>query len=405
MDVLKKPVIACLISILIVVASTGYLFVFGEGEPSTERGEMLETVPSPTGEEAIEITEGASETSSTEPEMALEVDEAALIGTWRGRENGTILAIFEDGTFYLTNDNGVTESTWEIRAGIFYVGEESIGSVRVEGVSLIFLMASGNEAVYLRDSYEAIAPERQTNMIADGEYLTNLLYLTLSLDFDSLLAMVDEYLENPDVSENDVAYEIRELALRGAELAEIVDVVVDDFDGQITVYYPGIREISSTVRMVPYIRPEPSRVHGRAAPRVRANFRITKGFVRQDWLHFDRTELRMSNDQIVWRNYESGYKTEDVVQGGVREEARRWSHGLFHVVNNDGEVRNSGYIYRFATQMDVNYDHVLRFVNRGRDENYDVVLSDAEISALATLAELFIIMGRLTEGIPTEYGS
>ena len=405
MDILKKPLIACLISLIIVALSTSYLFAFTFNEENEidlpiERESTLVTTP--TEETATEMTEVVLETA-VPTEVVAVVDESALVGTWSGRENGTILAIFEDGSFYMTTADGVTQSNWRIEEGVFYVGNETIGPVRIEGVSLIFSMASGSEAIYLRDSYEAIAPARESNFIADEENLTQLLYLTLSLEFDQLLELVEAYLEQDDISEGDPAHEIVELATRGAEMLRLVDVVVDDFDGRITVYYPGIREISETVRIVPTIRPEPQRVHGRAAPRVRANFDIVKGFVRSDWLHFDRTELRMSDDSIVWRNYESNYKSETVVSGGVREEARRWNHGLFHMVNNDGVVRNSGYTYRFATLMDVNYHHVIRFVNRDRDENYDVVLSDAEILALSTLAELFILMGRLTEGIPTQY--
>ena len=306
----------------------------------------------------------------------------------------------EDGEIQLAILEPLVDNSLSEYQGMLPVGSNGRIYFNYSGFSVNFDRAGGIVIGFVILDEGAISNESlsySTNMLEDEELLTNLLYYTLSLEFDQLLEMVDAYLEDVDASEDDVAHEIHELALRGAELVEIVDVDIDDFNGQITVYYPGIREISSSVHIVPFIRPEPERVHGRAAPRVRANFDITKGFVRSEWLHFDRTELRMSDGQIVWRNYEASDKSEDVVSEGVREEARRWNFGLFHA------VRGSGYTHRFANDMDINYDHVLRFVNRTRDENFDVTLSQAEISALSTIAELFILMAQLTEGIPDEH--
>ena len=245
--------------------------------------------------------------------------------------------------------------------------------------------------LHIKWVYRDLPGPSPTDMLADDEVQRALIEYTLNLDFSEVIAMIDEYLEENFERDNDATYEIRELATRGIELLEHVDLVVDDFDGQVTVYYSGVREIGSTVNIIPYIRPGEVGYNPRFA---NAHFHLSMGFYRDDWLFFDRTELRMSDGFIREWNHSSYDTHTDVIDGGTVREMITLEWSLANA--------RTGTILYFRDRMNVNYDHVLRFRNRDTDENLDFTLSNAEISALTILAEIFNIMGILRETITND---
>jgi len=226
-----------------------------------------------------------------------------------------------------------------------------------------------------------------TAILEDVAVQRALVEYALNLEFNEIIEMIDEHIDINGERDSDATYEIRELAARGIELLERVELVVDDFDGQITVYYSGIREISSTVNIVSFIRPGEVGSIPRFAS---ADFYLSMGFYRNDWLFFDRTELRMSDDSIRERNHHPVTTHTDVVDGNTVRES---------VISNYSLVNAPSVRRQFVERMDVNYDHILRFSNRDTNTNLDFTLSNTEISALTTLAEIFNIIWALRETI------
>jgi hypothetical protein len=147
-------------------------------------------------------------------------------------------------------------------------------------------------------------------MLNDAELKTQLIAQVTSLDFKGIIEMVDDYLNSVIASDNDIAYEIRELAVMADEILGRTQVVVDDFNGQVTVYYPNVRGITSSINVVPYIRPGQFRQHHSTAE---ANLYLRMGFQRSNWLFFDRTSLRLSNGRFDERNHRTFDKTTEVL--------------------------------------------------------------------------------------------
>lgn len=226
--------------------------------------------------------------------------------------------------------------------------------------------------------------EVDSHMLYDRALLVQLCEYVNDLAFTEIVAMVDAYLADVDASADDIAHEVRELAVRGAELLEQAYVYTDEFDGRVTVYYPGVRAISTDINILPYIRPG-----GRVSdtrPRGSADLHIDFGFYRTGWLFFDRASLRMSDDSIWEQNFGAFDTNRDVIRGGTIREVGPKDWGL---------VNHNTVAPRLFERMDVEYDHVLRFINRGEDTHHDVTLSELEIRAVSTLGELYWIMGQL----------
>jgi len=322
-----------------------------------------------------------------------EVNLSDLIGTWVLQESDAVLMSFhEDGTIFYTFGDEEWVFEWEIFTTTF-------PDMRFDGINLIFNFEDGSEQIYIRQSYEPQNLAVGSNILHDIPFLNNLIERTLALEFEEIVLIIDEHLEGVEVSEDDVAYEIRERATRAIALMEQVDVVIDDFDGQVTVYYSGVREINGSTHVVPYIQiGSPSRGHNRPhRASFAANFYLLTGIRRGSDFGFTRTEIRMSDDRIIWRNHNLEDRNElsiVPVSGGINEVATR-SFSL-----GGGGTHRSSYPRRFEWDMDVSYNHMIRFINQDTNVNHDVILSEREISSVTTIAELFNIMSDLAVHIP-----
>jgi hypothetical protein len=236
------------------------------------------------------------------------------------------------------------------------------------------------------NTIEVIVP---TQMLYNSELRTQLIAFVSGLDFIGIIEMFDQYLEDVQADDGDIAHEVRELAIRANEILNNMYIHVDDFDGQITVYYPGVRAITQSINKVPYIRPARATSTG-----ANATLFLRMGFQRNNWLFFDRTSLRLSDDSFIHHNNTFFDRQTEILRGGIQEE----------VVRDWGLVNwNSGYIRRRINYMDVDYNHVLRFTNRDDDTHHDVTLSNVEINAVRNILELFQLMGRLGHEIPRQF--
>jgi len=389
MDVLKKRSVAFSIAIVTVLLSTWHLFrTYSDAEEALDVASETQI----TEETEIE-TEVLAETEEPVVEEIPEVHLSDLVGTWGLQgDSQTLMTFQEDGTIFFAFGNEVREFEWEIFAIAF-------PRIRLEDTNLVITFEDGTEEVYIRQSYEPQNLAVGNDILHDIPFLNNLIERTLALEFEEIVLMIDERLEGAEVSEDDVAYEIHERATRAIALMDQVDVVIDDFDAQVTVYYAGIREINASVHVVPYIQiGRHTTGHNRPHRAFSAaNFYLLTGIRHGSEFGFTRTELRMSDDRIIWRNHNLDGRNElsiVPIDGAINEIATRsFSLGL-------GGTHRSGYPRRFEWDMDVNYNHMLRFVNQDTNANHDVILSEREISAVATIAELFNIMSELAVHIP-----
>lgn len=143
---------ACLISVLIVAISTGYLFVFAEEENERITAEAPET---PT--EALDGT-------STETVDLRE----KIIGTWRfDADEDTVVSIYADGNMMIVERGGIRYRTWEIHGeNDLYLDGAFHSTIRIEGSRMMLSTVGLDDAVYTRLSYE---PEEMITETADSE--------------------------------------------------------------------------------------------------------------------------------------------------------------------------------------------------------------------------------------------
>lgn len=317
----------------------------------------------------------------------------ALVGVWQNQGNSEDIFIFEAGgtgtmgsaaeemIWWLTPENDILLLDRGAHAVTLVLDYE------VNGEEVVFsFRTSDNEFtfIWLGEDWDSIV--FPTEMLEDIEYGVRLARYVQNLQFAEIVTMVDTYLTRVSATEEDSAHEIRELAVRAAELLEGLYVYVDSFDNRITVYYPGVRAISNNINVVPYIRPSGRGSVSQTRPRASANLHIDFGFYRSGWLFFDRASLRMSNDTIWENNFGAFDTNRDVIRGGTIREVGPRDWGLVNGISVTG---------RLVNHLDVEYDHVLRFINRGDDTHFDVSLSEDEILALATIGELYRIMAQL----------
>ena len=272
-------------------------------------------------------------------------------------------------------------------ANMQYVFSRAVSSIEIE--------AEDVPEIYIPTQIETVdIPEidTSTQMLNDRDMLLQILTHISILDFGSVVDMVDYYLESVNADDEDVAHEIRELAIRANEIMEDMLIIVDDFDGQITVYSPGVREITQTISIVPYLRPAIRRNPNN--PSLSATVFLRMGFHRSAWLHFDRTSLRLSNGTFYERTHGFFDRTTNIFLGGISEEV---------VIDSSLIHWNSHTHNRLVSYMDVDYAHVLRFTNRSDDVHHDVTLSNAEIIAVRNIFELYQLMGRLGHEIPSRF--
>jgi len=321
-------------------------------------------------------------------------EDHAVIGVWQNTNNRSDLLVLEPGGEGVMGSESDDLEWWIVADRLI------INNFSMETIVMVFYYEINGEILSLTsplldDSWEfqwlgedldsVVFP---TDMLEDIDFAIRLAEYTNDLEFDAIVDMIDEYLAETNATEEDIAHEIRELAVRASELLDDLYIYEDSFDGDITLYHPGVREISSDINVVPYIRPG-----GRVSPtrpRATANFHLDFGFYRNGWLFFDRASLRLSNDEIWDNNFGAFETNRDVIRGGTVREVGPKNWGL---------VNHNSVGPRLFNNLDTSYDHVLRFTDRREDNHYDVTLSNVEIEAVAAVAELYWIMGQLGHSI------
>ncbi|MCL2559761.1 MAG: hypothetical protein FWE07_04675 [Turicibacter sp.] len=338
-------------------------------------------------------------------------------------ENMTVNTLInEDGnirmfTYYLNGDDYITAVAFRLddnaRHSVVVVADDMISEITAHlyealPMDLYGPLLRGNETfgeyrVFLVICTSEIAVEdlpwtvdevgqfEATSMVADEEVMRQIAEYTMALEFGNIVDLAEDYIANNDPTEDDVAHDILAAAQRGVELVASVDIVVDDFNGDITIYYSGVQNITNDINIVPFIRPGRNiTFDGRGT----ANLHITMGFYRDGWVFFDRTELRRADGSFWESNHNSWDTVRDVISGGTIRETITVDWSFAHTGTS------TNWLYQ---RMDTGYDHMLRFRDRRDDVNYDRSLSVTEVSAMMTIGELFQIMGYLADDLPRNH--
>jgi hypothetical protein len=117
--------------------------------------------------------------------------------------------------------------------------------------------------------------------------------------YTEILALVENYISESSPKETDSAFIIKEkIQPLISEMANC-NIVADDFDGQVYIYYNGLTEINAKNNVVTFI--EGTSVKNRV------------GFINNDWIFFETAKIK-TDDGIIDTSQRSSVR--DVLNGG-----------------------------------------------------------------------------------------
>lgn len=175
-----------------------------------------------------------------------------------------------------------------------------------------------------------------------------------SQNFQAVLDAVNQYISQNDTVDTDSAYEIINLAQPAADAMKNCVVEKDDFEGTYLIYYKGVQEISDSVAVVP------TSYHTERGGKI--------GFYAQDWLFFDRLQIKVDDSIIFDADFDSDEKITEVISGGRIYEG----------------IDCSNYQIDYAA-IGAAQTASIRFENTETGKHIDHMLSAAEIKACASI--------------------
>ena len=197
-----------------------------------------------------------------------------------------------------------------------------------------------------------------------------LLYLDCvkKCDYQKLELLCDEYIENNSLSPDDPIISMNEV-LHGIDFS-MIDVVEDAFDGVYTLYHVGCNEISDSVHIYLHRDSKSTTIF------------LTVGFIKEDgWFFADEVVIKKFGDNDadgVWF-WDQDFDRETLGGQSVKESL---THSIF--------ISDAQYLSGLSTEDQVG----IRFKN-SEHNNFDIILSNEEISALSETANFFIAIDQI----------
>lgn len=149
------------------------------------------------------------------------------------------------------------------------------------------------------------------------------------------------------------------------EISKKCEIVSDAFEKKTTVYYPGAKEISNQINVVPILQ----------IGEYGASIEYELGFKRNDWLFFDEISITSQNKETETKSFNSYDINRGVIASGIKE-------SVFSIFPNAA---------KFIDDENI----IIRFSNTGKRENVDHQLTDLEIAAISTLVGFRDLHGKV----------
>lgn len=153
--------------------------------------------------------------------------------------------------------------------------------------------------------------EHGVDFLTDHKNRRLLDYYNQHLQFDKILEMVDEYIEQNMPAENDCVYAIREAAAAANTAMNACHFVSDEFEGNGTLY-GGVDQISAEVHFVPYIDTQDSS-YSYLASYLSAKI----GVQEPDWPFIKRIKIKVGADAYIEYSFQS---QNDLKKGSIVKE-------------------------------------------------------------------------------------
>lgn len=173
---------------------------------------------------------------------------------------------------------------------------------------------------------------------------------------------VDGYLQK-DESSSELLGWLEQLE----DIRKKCEVITDSFTGKTSIYYSGVRDISDQINVVPIVQ----------ITDYGASMEYELGFRKSGWLFFDTISVTSHNKKTEAKSFNSFDINRDAISGNIVQES------VFSVFPS---------VEKFIDDENV----MIRFENTDKRENIDHQLTDVEVSAISTLAELRNLHGSVS---------
>lgn len=196
-------------------------------------------------------------------------------------------------------------------------------------------------------------------LVGDIEKLNTLQDLIKGFSYEEALT----FMENNGNVDSDV---LKPLYSRAGEIIEDLincQIVSDDFENSKSVYYNGIMAISSEVNVVPKLNISDGG----------STLECKLGFWDYDWLFFDRTKIKIGDDEYITNNYDSWNIETNVVDGGIEE--------IKNIISFKTDAESISTADGLPT---------IRFINSDNDKYKEHTFTDAEFQSVSTLLSIEI---------------
>ena len=196
--------------------------------------------------------------------------------------------------------------------------------------------------------------DRQPDLLRDDDARQTFRMQRLTYNYANILDAVDAYIDNERPLNTDNAFKIKNIVREIVELMAKCSNVVDEFEGEATLFYAGIDEITQDTCFVPSISGND-------------DIDVRVGFVADDWLFFDHIRIKVTDDEYITDSFKNN-TIRDVLSGGKIKES-----AIFYCDDEDAnEILNA------------TVTPTLRF--DGKDDKVrDHTISAEELEALKTL--------------------
>lgn len=176
--------------------------------------------------------------------------------------------------------------------------------------------------------------------------------------YSELCDYISSFVKNNDVSENDIAPNLLDLAQSLSDLESQCEVVTDNVENKTIVYYPEVKDIDSKINVVPFL--ETSQWG------ISMEYKI--GFRKNGWLFFDKISLASNNLDTKDTTFKSYDVIRDALSGSTIQEY------VYSAIN----------VATFAEDEGA----MVRFTNSETRETLDHTLTDSEITAISVLSQV-----------------
>ena len=195
-----------------------------------------------------------------------------------------------------------------------------------------------------------------------------------NLEYRQMLEAVNLFISENGLTGVKRALELRRLVERAAYLEPMIQITVDASDNQVTAFFPGVTEISRTIKSVPFIEVSADTGWLTLWHRI--------GFIRDRWHFFERSSVNISGEIVSTINHVFDDITRTALaEGAITEHLTQ--EGLFSHLRDVGGPDDVV---------------ILRFTNRDGENLYHT-LTDAEINAILVLDEIRSLHRRIRRSI------